>query len=130
MSTELVFVYGTLRKGQRANHYLETSQFLDEGRLDGYNIYDLGSYPGVKKYEGFPSRVKGEVYEVSSKWIPILDRYEGCRPNDPEQSLYLRAQVDVWLVNRLAKVRDVWVYVYNNPVDHCQIIPSGDWLKR
>ncbi len=135
--SELVFVYGTLRKGQRANHYLETAQFLDEGRIEGFDLYDLGAYPGVQKSNCATVQgtlclhaVEGEVYEIESEWLPILDRYEGCYNNDPGASLYVRVKTPVFLNNRQATVEDAWVYVYNNRVDKAQLIHSGDWLKR
>ena len=55
-----VFVYGTLRKGQGANYILKgRSEFVSDCVIHA-NIYDLGSFPGVK-LDDTQNLVYGEV---------------------------------------------------------------------
>lgn len=43
-----IFVYGTLMRGE-SNHRLIASQELEgEGFIRGFNLYNLGYYPGIR----------------------------------------------------------------------------------
>lgn len=72
----IVFVYGTLMKGRR-NHeaFLKNSRFIGKGVLEGYALYDLGSYPGIK--ENSDGKVKGELYEIDIVTLERLNCLEG-----------------------------------------------------
>lgn len=80
-----LFVYGTLMQGQGAHHYLEDAKYIGEYALDGYSMYDLGSFPGILQ-DRRDRRVLGEVYEVTPEQIPFMDNYEG------EGNLYIRKE--------------------------------------
>lgn len=122
---DLIFVYGTLRKGERADLSRNGPAFgvsyMGEDYISG-SLYHLGAYPGVKLdgdtfKEGYPD-VTGEVFRIMDASIKtILDAYEGY-PN-----LYNRSQVTT------ARGRRVWVYTYNHPVRDEQLIVGGDWKK-
>lgn len=130
MFSEFVFVYGTLRRGERAERMLDAksgaSEYLHQDYING-RMYHLGGYPGVKtdtydKFDPSGPKVLGEVYLVKSpSIITILDHYEGYRPDDPSNGLYNKIQV------RTKKGRTVWVYTYNDRVTDEQFIETGDW---
>lgn len=82
-----IFVYGTLMTGQ-PNHdaFLKGSCKIADGWITGYEMYDLGSFPGIKEGEG---QVFGEVYSVTDEELEQIDWLEG------EGSLYLRIPVTV-----------------------------------
>ena len=91
-------------------------------------LFDLGLYPAaVPATEG---RVWGEVYEITdpAKVLNALDEIEGYRPDDPDRSLYVRAEVEVVLAEG-APAR-AWVYFYNAPLGQAPRIPSGDYLQH
>jgi gamma-glutamylcyclotransferase (GGCT)/AIG2-like uncharacterized protein YtfP len=48
MTKQLVFVYGTLRRGGARSMSVRfpESKFIAEGKVSG-SLYDLGSYPGL-----------------------------------------------------------------------------------
>lgn len=69
----LVFVYGTLLKNERNHYLLETSKYIDEGYIDGYYMYNLGTYPGISKGKG---KVYGQIYEVDDETLSSLDYLE------------------------------------------------------
>lgn len=72
----VVFVYGSLKRGQPANRLLSRSTFLFEGWVSGYRLIDLGDFPGmVRGDEG--DLVSGEVYEVDDEAMRVLNTYEG-----------------------------------------------------
>jgi gamma-glutamylcyclotransferase (GGCT)/AIG2-like uncharacterized protein YtfP len=60
--------------------------------------------------------------------LAALDEIEGHRPDDPDRSLYTRAEVEVRLGDG-AQVR-AWVYFYNAPLGQAAQILSGDYLEH
>lgn len=120
---DLLFVYGTLRRGERAD--LNRSQhefgvaYIGEDDIVG-DIYDTGcGYPGLKIEDGTAGKVHGDVFRVRDESIgPFLDAYEGY------PSLYGRRQVET------DRGRTVWVYTFNPSVKSERLIECGDWCLR
>lgn len=101
-----LFVYGTLMKsGHMGSSYLDDEEFIGKYVLKGYDLYDIGHFPGIVKGEG---RVKGELYRVTLNKLTDIDRYEG------EGSLYRRKMVQVQNENK--ENINAFVYVYNKSV--------------
>jgi len=81
----LVFVYGTLLKGQANNHLMGESRMLYKAcTLEDFVMFGRG-FPLARPAEEedsdeFVGRVAGEVWEVSDSVLPRLDRLEG-HPN-------------------------------------------------
>jgi gamma-glutamylcyclotransferase (GGCT)/AIG2-like uncharacterized protein YtfP len=130
---DLLFVYGTLRKGERADLRSQVHQhdvvFCGMDVING-ELYHLHSYPGVKTTpqdifnESMPC-VTGEVFRITHpSIIAFLDAYEGYNSDRPESGLYDRLQT------KTAAGRLVWVYTYNGPVTSEQLILDGDWCKN
>ncbi len=92
----LVFVYGTLKRGQGNHHWLEGAVFLGEASLTGAVLHDLGPFPMAIEGDG---TVHGEVYGVNEAGLARLDRLEGC------PRLYARRPM------ALADGRRAWVYL-------------------
>ena len=121
-----VFVYGTLLSGERNHDYfLQDSTCLGTATLNGYDMYDLSTYPGIVPGSG---RVKGEVYEVSEETMRDLDYLEG------EGSLYIRRQAEV--TQETGEVILAYIYVYNHSISGYKRIPENlqpytvDWENR
>ena len=110
-----VFVYGTLMRGQKAHCFLEAVEFLGEFVLEGYAIYDLGRYPGIRELPG--SRTYGEAYRVDESLIREMDAYED------EGSLYFRRVLEVCGARGTIPA---FVYVYAHDVAG-EPIPGGRW---
>jgi len=86
-------------------------------------LYDLGDYPGLIASEG---RVIGELFRVIDiSVMPQLDRFEDYDPADELRSRYLRREVALIEPEIIA-----WVYLWNQSVENCKPIASGDWLAR
>lgn len=102
-----IFVYGTLLKGQ-SNHrsFLKDENFIGTGTVEGYDMYDLGCFPGIVKGTG---KVCGEVYSLTADELKRIDRLEG------EGSLYKKVKTTV----RMADASEVkaFVYVYLHDVE-------------
>lgn len=126
---EFLFVYGTLRKGERADLSKQSRDFgvsfVCEDVING-DLYHLGGFPGLKiKGDDFSSSlpiVHGETFLINDvSIVSILDAYEGYDYEHPTQGLYNRSQV------KSGEGLLVWVYTYNHPVTSDQRIESGDW---
>ncbi len=111
-----LFVYGTLKKGERAHIFLKNAQFLGRACVSGFELYDLGEYPGAKRGKGV---VKGEVYLVEEDLLKLLDEYE------EEGIEYKRILVEAEMEDG-RKVR-AWFYEYLGEVEGKGLIPSGEW---
>ncbi len=88
----LVFVYGTLKSGQRNHHVMERIKakvITQKCFTMQADIFDLGSYPAItiNKEANGNVRVYGEVYAVPEVGMKFLDVFEGV-PN-----LYARGMV-------------------------------------
>ena len=112
-----VFVYGTLMKNQRNHGYLEEAIYIGDGVIDGYQMYDLGRYPGIVEGEG---TVLGEVYQVTEEIEKRLDYLE------EEGTLYLKKPEMVLLDDGQTVL--AMVYVYNKSVSGCEKI-EGKYFK-
>lgn len=121
-----LLVYGTLRRGCRANGALGAARFVNEVRLPGYDMFNLGGFPGIVKNADNQEGIVGEVYDLPSDvadyTIEQLDHYEGYFPQDEKRSAYLRRTIPV-------EGKETFVYEFNQPTDRgwYQKIPSGDW---
>lgn len=103
LSSELVFVYGTLMSGHGNHFHLTGARFLGNGQVNGLGLYDVTPYfPGAVRENG--SSILGEIYQVDSVTLNSLDRLES------NGFLYLREKLPV-LLNGEVNV-EAWVYLW------------------
>jgi gamma-glutamylcyclotransferase (GGCT)/AIG2-like uncharacterized protein YtfP len=126
--TDLVFFYGTLMSGFKrpGRTRLDLAlQPLGHGSIRAL-LFDLGIYPAATPAPD--GRVRGEVHRMlePEKVLRALDEIEGYRHEEPDASLYLRAETPVSLDD--GRVEQAWVYFYNAPLGGAQRIVSGDYL--
>lgn len=71
-----VFVYGTLKRGHRAEHFLDRSHFIGSAAsFDKFEVFG-DSFPlAVPSENGH--RLLGELYQVTEDTRASLDQYEG-----------------------------------------------------
>ena len=71
MSSTLVFVYGTLKRGLSNHGWLRGQTFEGEARtVPRYRMFDLGGYPGmVLADEGEGGAIEGEVWAVDEEGL-------------------------------------------------------------
>ncbi|WED22127.1 gamma-glutamylcyclotransferase [Vibrio sp. JC009] len=111
----LVFVYGTLRKGECNHHLLESSEYLGMYETEpDYQLFDLGEYPGLSDGK---SSVTGEVYHIDEATLAKLDLLEDV----PVE--YRRESINT-------PFGSAWIYIYQDVVPEDQVIDSGNWLFR
>jgi gamma-glutamylcyclotransferase (GGCT)/AIG2-like uncharacterized protein YtfP len=88
MST-LLFVYGTLKQGCRNHRRLAGQTLVGAARtVAGFQLRDLGGYPGLAAHPADQEGVRGEVWSVDAPCLRALDRFEGV-----SEGLYRREPV-------------------------------------
>ena len=91
---QLVFVYGTLKRGHQRNHLFANQTFVGPATTAAnYRMYDLGDYPGlIELGPGAGDRIQGEIYQVDPNCLRQLDKIEAV-----DQGLYERRKVSLAL---------------------------------
>ena len=70
-----VFVYGTLKRGQRNDHFLRDAEFVGEYRTRKiYSMYQFEDYPAVCL--NGKHAIQGEVYHINQRQFKMLDDLE------------------------------------------------------
>ena len=109
-----IIVYGSLRRKQGNSHWMTNAQWLGDYQVEGYELYNLGHYPGLIPGEG---TIEGEVYRIDATTLGELD---ALRTKGGE---YKRQLVST-------PYGSAWMYIYQRSVAGRPQIPSGDWLER
>lgn len=131
MTTEFIFVYGTLRKETATSMYhvlARHCEYFSEGYMHG-KLYEVNGYPGAVESENQDDKIYGELYRIGNSGLvfPLLDEYEECTDKYPEPHEYIRKKLTISLsgVGSIA----AWVYVFNHDISNLMQIESGDYLK-
>ena len=120
-----VFVYGTLRVGQERdiNTLNPAPIFIGGSKING-DLYDLGSYPGMRLGGG--NWVQGEIYQITSELERQLDVIEEVWPQQTGE--YVKRVVVVQYAGAA-----LTCLIYEVGEAHAKgkvIITSGDWIER
>jgi gamma-glutamylcyclotransferase (GGCT)/AIG2-like uncharacterized protein YtfP len=84
----ILFVYGTLKRGQRNHGLMREARYLGEAvTAPLYTLLDLGPFPGM--IPGGSTPIHGELYEVGPGLLARLDRHEGV------PRFYVRAPINL-----------------------------------
>ncbi|MFT7668156.1 MAG: gamma-glutamylcyclotransferase (GGCT)/AIG2-like uncharacterized protein YtfP [Planctomycetota bacterium] len=71
----LVFVYGTLQRGESNHDYLGEARFLGEARTAAqFDLVDLGDFPAM--VDGGDTQVDGELYALKPSRVRTVDELE------------------------------------------------------
>ncbi|MGC2774878.1 MAG: gamma-glutamylcyclotransferase family protein [Bradyrhizobium sp.] len=130
MTSDLLFVYGTLMRGfdhPMARLLAANADFVAEASCRG-RLYRIQHYPGLVLSADASDVVHGEVFRLRQP-EPMLrefDMYEACGEGFAAPTEYLRRRLAVTLAEGSAC--EAWTYVYNWPVDEAARIASGRFL--
>jgi gamma-glutamylcyclotransferase (GGCT)/AIG2-like uncharacterized protein YtfP len=128
-ASRLVFVYGTLRRGdvRDITRLQPAPRFIGTGSVAGV-LYDLGPYPGLLL--GGAGRVVGEVYAISAGLERLLDEIEEVWPQQSGE--YSRREVTVQMDEAAWAEAPVCLVYEINPqrLAGCPVIAGGDWRRR
>ena len=118
MSNHKVFVYGTLRDGREATHFLSQSAIMQ--LIKGKNF----SFPAVQLVDfDLPFQVVGNILEADDGELAYLDKYENVK-----SGLYERVKLNVTAIGS-DSTEEVWAYIAG-PALKLTLITSGDWLNQ
>ncbi len=127
---EYLFVYGTLL-GEAPDPTVNrvVRQFCEDAGAATVagRLYRLGWYPGLVPGMGDGSgRISGRLLRVRAPKLcwPVLDAYEGCDPEAPGRSEFVRRKLKVSPASGNADI-DAWTYVYTGPLSRGE--PIDRW---
>lgn len=123
---QLVFVYGTLRRGGSNHFRMAGAEFVAPGTITG-RMYRIDWYPGLV-LDDAGDEIHGEVYSVDPELLAILDVFEGLSAGEIEGSEYRRVRTSV--IQRDSRPVNAWVWEWLGATDESQRLMDGDWLKH
>jgi gamma-glutamylcyclotransferase (GGCT)/AIG2-like uncharacterized protein YtfP len=131
MTSDLLFVYGTLMRGYEhpmARLLSANADFLGEASCCG-RLYMVKHYPGLLLSDDAADIVFGELYRLRAveDMLREFDMYEACGEGFPEPTQYVRQLLTLTLAD--GDAREAWTYIYNWPVADLARIESGRFLK-
>ena len=129
--TELLFVYGTLRRSARcvmARWLSSQGEYLGSGVIPG-RLYDVGSYPALCPARHPGETVIGDLYRLYRPGFALarLDRYEGIGSGQSRPYQYCRGQVRVTMDD--GRHLKAWAYLYRGAMVRLRRIVGGDYLQ-
>ena len=130
MTSDLLFVYGTLMRGYSlpmARLLSANADFLGDASCRG-RLYKVKHYPGLVLSDEAADVVFGELYRLRAvdDLLREFDMYEACGEGFPEPTQYVRRLLAVTLAD--GNVSEAWTYIYNWPVATLTRIESGRFL--
>lgn len=116
---DLVFVYGTLRRGGSNHFRMEGAEFLATATVRG-RLYQIDWYPGLILDEAGDG-ITGEIYQISPVMLERLDAFEGME--------YRRVMTNAQSGGHIPSPLSVWLWEWLGPCEENQRITNGDWIS-
>lgn len=124
MHRTLLFVYGTLRAGERNHRHLRGAALVGPARTPPkFRLVDLGRYPAL--LEGGETSVVGEHYRVDDETLAALDELEG------HPDLFVRTSIRLLAAPEREDHPRAEAYLL--PAERCGAcvqLPTGDFRDR
>ena len=132
MTSDLLFVYGTLMRGfdhPMAQLLSRSADFLGPARCRG-RLYLVKHYPGLVLSGDADDVVFGELFRLRqpAELLREFDMYEACGEGFAVPTEYVRRMLSVTRAD--GAVDGAWTYVYNWPVTALPRIASGRFLEQ
>lgn len=127
MPCDLLFVYGTLRRGcinSMAIQLATEAAYLGPARVSG-SLYRIADYPGF--VPGRAGRVVGDLLRLvdAEATLAWLDAYEEVTPDFPAPHEYRR---EMLVVEAAGGPVPAWTYVYARDPAGLPSVAGGDFL--
>ena len=129
LAPDLVFVYGTLKRGERNHDLLRTAEFVGPAFTEPrFRLIDCGPYPAMIEHFDEPLVISGEVYRIDDGVLLELDKLED------EGRLYRRKVVEVSLIDGGAcdqslRTARCWTYLWLNESHNLPLIDGASWSE-
>jgi len=108
-----VFVYGTLKRGQRNYHYLKDAEFVGQFVTQKlYSMVEFEDYPAVCL--NGDHAIEGEVFQVTNQQFRMLDELEWY------PDFYQRIEITTIY-------GDAWMYIVKTKLCHGKKQIPGIW---
>jgi gamma-glutamylaminecyclotransferase len=121
-NSHLVFVYGSLQRGEHNHGLLHAAEYRGEARSERqFRLYAFRHYPALVRDENDPRAIVGEVYAVDEATLRILDRLED------NGQLYQRELIDVDSLERPNERLRAWVYIFRGDLEGASPWPDERW---
>ena len=138
MTSDLLFVYGTLMRGfdhPMAQLLSRGADFIGEARCRG-RLYLVRHYPGLVLSDDAGDVVHGQLFRLrqAAELLREFDMYEACGEGFAEPTEYIRQMLAVTpeqeAVGQASTEASIqaWTYIYNWPVTGLPHIASGRFL--
>jgi gamma-glutamylcyclotransferase (GGCT)/AIG2-like uncharacterized protein YtfP len=125
MKTDSFFVYGTLKVGGHFAKQFDRFRVNSvKAEVVGYDLFNLGSFPGIKPGAG---KVIGELHEYREpeKVTKAMDSIEGYVP-EVKDGMYIRKRVSV--KTETGEIKEANIYIFNLKVpERAKKLESGIW---
>jgi gamma-glutamylaminecyclotransferase len=128
MTTDLLFVYGTLKRGFRNHRLLAPADYIGPAKTERrFRLLDCGEYPALvevpaKSLEIEPLEIQGEIFRIGPELLPALDELED------EGKLYRRTTLPIYLSADPAATPVVaWTYLWLGRADRFQLVAGDAW---
>jgi len=134
MSPDLVFVYGSLKRGFRNHRLLAAGEFVGAGLTEPrYRLINLGPYPAMIEASQLrpadePLSVTGELYRIDQATLENLDRLED------EGVLYRRIVVPIMSLeggacDQRVVTHRAWTYLWLRSPSEYPLWPTATWVE-
>jgi gamma-glutamylcyclotransferase (GGCT)/AIG2-like uncharacterized protein YtfP len=132
MTSDLLFVYGTLMRGfdhPMAKLLSANADFLGDARCRG-RLHLVKHYPGLVTSQDPADIVHGELFRLRAPdaMLREFDMYEACGEGFRPPTEYVREMLPLTLAD--GSVSEAWTYLYNWPVTGLPRIASGRFLEH
>lgn len=119
---EKVAVYGSLRVGEgNYNHFFTEEEHLGTGKINGFKLYSLGCYPGIRPSGNSEDKVVVDLFDIKNE--------------DTLQSVHRMEQGAGYTIERVpvkmdsGEEIDAIVYVYDSDLPEDRLVENGDWCS-
>jgi len=120
--SHLVFVYGSLKRGEHNHGLLRAAEYRGEARTERqFRLYALPYYPALVRGDGDPQPIVGEVYSIDEAALRILDRLED------NGRLYQRELIRVDSLDRPDERLLAWAYLFLGDLQGASPCPDERW---
>jgi gamma-glutamylcyclotransferase (GGCT)/AIG2-like uncharacterized protein YtfP len=124
--SELVFVYGSLRRGAPEEYHMVDAEFVSPALVQG-QLYKIADSPAlVTAASG--GHVLGDLYRTTPA---MLEEIAGIElPGDREGSSTRKILAKVWPYNLGQEEIDAWLWEWCGPVQGAHLVKERDWLEH